>query len=177
MTRVGEGPFPTEQEGAAGDMLRQTGKPWAEVGVTTGRPRRCGWFDTVIGRYSVRINGLDCLAITKLDVLDEFDEIQICVAYKDKVDGTIHKELPSIGAMFKRMEPVYKTFKGWKTPTYKITKFEDLPVEAKRYLDFIAEELDCPVAIVSVGPTRDKTIIIEDPIHGPKRILTHAVPQ
>jgi len=75
------------------------------------------------------------------------------------------------------MEPVYKTFKGWKTPTYKITKFEDLPVEAKRYLDFIAEELDCPVAIVSVGPTRDKTIIIEDPIHGPKRILTHAVPQ
>jgi adenylosuccinate synthase len=177
MTRVGEGPFPTEQDGEVGEMLRQTGKAWAEVGVTTGRPRRCGWFDTVIGRYSVRINGLDCLAITKLDVLDEFDEIQICVAYKDKKDGTIHKELPSFGAMFKRMEPVYKTFPGWKKPTHGIKNFQDLPMEAQRYLDFIADELDCPVAIVSVGPTRDKTVVIEDPIHGPKRVLTTAVPQ
>jgi adenylosuccinate synthase len=177
MTRVGEGPFPTEQDGEEGEMLRQTGKPWAEVGVTTGRPRRCGWFDTVIGRYAVRVNGLDCLAITKLDVMDEFDEIKICVAYKDKKDGSIHKELPSIGSQFKRMEPVYKVFPGWKKPTYKITSFDELPVEAKRYLDFIAEELDCPVAIVSVGPTRDKTVVIEDPIHGPKRVLSKAVTQ
>ncbi len=175
MTRVGEGPFPTEQDGEIGEMLRQTGKAWAEVGVTTGRPRRCGWFDCVVGRYSVRINGLDCLAITKLDVLDEFDEIQICVAYRDKTDGSIHKELPSIGSQFKRMEPIYKTFPGWKKPTYKLKSIKDLPVEAQRYLDFIAEELDCPVAIVSVGPTRDKTMIIEDPIHGPKRVLSKSV--
>jgi adenylosuccinate synthase len=175
MTRVGEGPFPTEQDGDVGEMLRQTGKAWAEVGVTTGRPRRCGWFDCVVGRYSVRINGLDCLAITKLDVLDEFDEIQICVAYRDKKDGSIHKELPSIGSQFKRMEPIYKTFPGWKKPTYKIKNFKELPLEAQRYLDFIAEELDCPIAIISVGPTRDKTVVIEDPIHGPKRVLSKAV--
>lgn len=177
MTRVGEGPFPTEQSGEIGDMMRQTGKPWAEVGVTTGRPRRCGWFDTVIGRYSVRINGLDCLAITKLDVLDEFDEIQVCVGYTDKRDGSTHKEMSSIGSNLKHMEPIYKTFPGWKKPTYKITNFKELPAEAQRYLDFIADELDCPVAIVSVGPTRDKTIVIEDPIHGPKRVLTKAVQQ
>jgi adenylosuccinate synthase len=111
MTRVGEGPFPTEQDGEEGEMLRQTGKPWAEVGVTTGRPktlrlvRHCHW-----SLRSARVNGLDCLAITKLDVMDEFDEIKICVAYKDKKDGSIHKELPSIGSQFKRMEPVYKSF-------------------------------------------------------------------
>jgi adenylosuccinate synthase len=83
--------------------------------------------------------------------------------------------LNSIGSTFKRMEPIYKTFPGWKKPTHKITNYKELPVEAQRYLDFIADELDCPVAIVSVGPTRDKTVVIEDPIHGPKRVLTKAV--
>ncbi|MCC7530946.1 MAG: adenylosuccinate synthase [Candidatus Melainabacteria bacterium] len=174
MTRVGEGPFPTEQDGEVGDMLRQIGKAWAEVGVTTGRPRRCGWFDAVLGRYSVRINGLDCLAITKLDVLDEFDEIKVCNAYKDRVTGETFDELPSIGSSFKNMEPIYETFKGWKKSTSDCRGYKDLPVEARKYLDFLADELDVSIAIVSVGPQRDQTIVIEDPIHGPKRVLTRS---
>lgn len=173
MTRVGEGPFPTEQEGEMGEKLRQTGTAWAEVGVTTGRPRRCGWFDTVLGRYSVRINGLDCLAVTKLDVLDEFDQIKICIAYRDRETGLTHRELPGIGSAFQRMEPIYETFPGWKKPTSGCRSFKDLPAEAQKYLDFLASELDVPVAIVSVGPKRDQTIVIEDPIHGPKRVLSH----
>lgn len=176
MTRVGEGPFPTEQQGEIGEKLRQTGKAWAEVGVTTGRPRRCGWFDTVLGRYSVRINGLDCLAITKLDVLDEFDEIKVCVAYKDRETGEVYKDLPSIGSQFQRMEAVYESFPGWNKPTYKCRSFKELPKEAQNYLDFLAEALDAPIAIVSVGPTRDKTVVIEDPIHGPKRVLSRTTP-
>ena len=173
LTRVGEGPFPTEQEGVVGDRMRQVGKAWAEVGVTTGRPRRCGWFDTVLGRYSVRINGLDCLAITKLDVLDEFDEIKVCIAYRDSKDGTIYKDLPSMAGVFGRVEPIYETLAGWKQPTHECLSFSQLPENAQRYLDFIAGELDVPVAIVSVGPKRDQTIVIEDPIHGPKRVLSH----
>jgi adenylosuccinate synthase len=176
MTRVGEGPFPSEQTGETGEKLRQTGKAWAEVGVTTGRPRRCGWFDTVLGRYSVRINGLDCLAITKLDVLDEFDEIKVCVAYKDRKTNQIHKDLPSMAGSFQRMEPIYESFPGWQKPTSGCRSYNDLPAGAQRYLDFIAEQLDVPVAVVSVGQEREQTIIIEDPIHGPKRVLTRAVP-
>lgn len=174
MTRVGEGPFPTEQSGAIGDKLRQVGKAWAEVGVTTGRPRRCGWFDAVLGKYSVRINGLDCLAITKLDVLDEFDEIKVCVGYKDSKSGEQYQDLPSIAStIFSRMQPIYETFPGWQKPTSQCRSFKDLPAEAQRYLRFLEEHLDVPVALVSVGQTRDQTIIIEDPIHGPKRVLTH----
>jgi adenylosuccinate synthase len=173
LTRVGEGPFPTEQVGAVGDQLRQIGKAWAEVGVTTGRPRRCGWFDTVLGRYSVRINGLDCVAVTKLDVLDEFEEIKVCIAYRDSKDGTIYKDLPSMAGVFQRMEPIYETLPGWKKPTNACLNFSQLPENAQRYLDFIARELDVPVAVVSVGPKRDQTIVIEDPIHGPKRVLSH----
>lgn len=175
MTRVGEGPFPTEQHGEIGEKLRQTGTAWAEVGVTTGRPRRCGWFDAVLGRYSVRINGLDCLAITKLDVLDEFDEINVCVQYRDRQTNEIYTELPSIGSSFQRMEPVYKTFPGWKKSTSNCRSYQELPQGAQRYLGFLQEELEVPVAIVSVGPQRNQTIIIEDPIHGPKRVLTRAV--
>lgn len=172
MTRVGEGPFPTEQFGQIGDKLRQVGKAWAEVGVTTGRPRRCGWLDCVLGRYAVRINGLDCLAITKLDVLDEFDELKVCIAYKDPKTGEVYNELPSIAGSFQRMEPVYATFAGWNRSTSECRSYEDLPVAAQRYLNFIQEQLGVPVAIVSVGQKRDQTIVIEDPIHGPKRVLT-----
>jgi adenylosuccinate synthase len=172
LTRVGEGPFPTEQFGETGDALRQIGKAWAEVGVTTGRPRRCGWFDTVLGRYAARINGLDCLAITKLDVLDEFDEIKVCVAYKDSKTGKTYDDLPSIAGSFQRMEPIYKTFPGWKKPTNECRSYAELPKLAQDYLDFISNQLEVPVAIVSVGPMRDQTVIVEDPIHGPKRVLT-----
>lgn len=175
MTRVGEGTFPTEQFGAVGENLRQTGKAWAEVGVTTGRPRRCGWFDCVLGRYSVRINGLDCLAITKLDVLDEFDTIKVCVAYKDKTTNKIYEDLPSIGSQFQQMEPVYENFTGWKQSTANVTSFKDLPENARKYLNFLSQKLEIPIVIVSVGPNRDQTIVIEDPIHGPKRVLTKAL--
>lgn len=175
MTRVGEGPFPTEQTGEIGEKLRQTGTAWAEVGVTTGRPRRCGWFDCVLGRYAVRVNGLDCLAITKLDVLDEFDEIKVCVAYKDADTQKVYDELPSIGSSFQRMEPVYESFKGWKASTTSCRSSRELPKEAQGYLNFLAEHLNCPIALVSVGPKRDQTIVIEDPIHGPKRVLSRAV--
>lgn len=169
MTRVGEGPFPTEDIGPIGEKLRQTG---AEVGVTTGRPRRCGWFDCVLGRYAVRINGLDCLAITKLDVLDDFDQIKVCVAYRDPVTKEVHEELPSIGNSLLRMEAIYENFPGWKTNTSQCRSSKELPKEAQAYLDFLAKHLDVPIAIVSVGPKRDQTIVIEDPIHGPKRILS-----
>jgi adenylosuccinate synthase len=175
MTRVGEGPFPTEQGGEIGEKLRQVGKAWAEVGVTTGRPRRCGWFDAVLGRYSVRINGLDCLAVTKLDVLDEFDEIKLCVAYRDKKTGETFTDLPSIaGSIFSRMEPVYETFPGWNKSTSDCRNYKDLPAGALRYLGRISELLEVPLALVSVGQKRDQTIIVEDPIHGPKRVLSRS---
>jgi len=176
MTRVGEGPFPTEQFEVIGDKLRQVGKAWAEVGVTTGRPRRVGWFDVVLGRYSVRINGLDCLAITKLDVLDEFDQIKVCVAYQDSETGKTLTDIPSLSGSFARMKPVYETFAGWRTPTSACRSYRELPAAAQQYLNFIADRLECPVAIVSVGPARDQTVIIEDPIHGPKRVLTTSSP-
>lgn len=173
MTRVGEGPFPTEQFGDILSQMMQVGTAWAEVGVTTGRARRCGWFDAVLGRYSVRINGLDCLAITKLDVLDEFEEIKVCVGYRDPKNNETYRDLPSIaGSVFGRMEAVYETFPGWRSSTTNCRSFSDLPQGAQRYLNFIQDELDVPVALVSVGQNRDQTIIIEDPIHGPKRVLT-----
>lgn len=169
MTRVGEGPFPTELLGELGNKIREVG---VEFGTTTGRPRRCGWFDAVLGRYAVRINGLDCLAITKLDVLDDLDEIEVCVEYKGRTSGKTYRNLPSIGANFADMDPVYKKLPGWKTSTVECRSVKDLPDAAKNYLDFLENELDVPVAIVSVGPNRDNTVIIEDPIHGPKRVLT-----
>ncbi len=170
-TRVGEGPFPTEQLGEVGESLRQTGTAWAEVGTTTGRPRRCGWFDCVLGRYAVRVNGLDCLAITKLDVLDQFDQIKVCVAYRDPSNGKTYKELPSIGSAFQHLEPVYENLPGWGQSTRKCRQAKELPAKAKSYLEFLSQQLDVPIALVSVGPERDDTIIIEDPIHGPKRVL------
>ncbi len=168
-TRVGEGPFPTELHEEMGQQLGSRG---AEFGTTTGRQRRCGWFDAVIGRYAVRINGLDCLAITKLDVLDEMDEINVCVAYE--VDGGSCHDLPTSATKFGRCKPVYKTLPGWKTSTEDCRKLEDLPKEALDYLKFLAELMDVPIAIVSLGASRDQTIIVEDPIHGPKRALLHA---
>ncbi|MEW5858506.1 MAG: adenylosuccinate synthase [Cyanobacteriota bacterium] len=168
-TRVGEGPFPTEQNGSVGEMLCDRG---AEFGTTTGRKRRCGWFDAVIGRYAVRINGLDCLAITKLDVLDELEEINVCVAYE--IDGDRTEDFPTNSRQFSRCQPIYKTLSGWKQSTADCRTLEDLPQQALDYLKFLAELMDVPIAIVSLGASRDQTIIVEDPIHGPKRALLHA---
>lgn len=167
-TRVGEGPFPTELGDSMGDLLCDRG---AEFGTTTGRKRRCGWFDGVIGRYAVRINGLDCLAITKLDVLDELDEIKVCVAYD--LDGDRCIDLPTNARQFARCRPIYQTLPGWKQSTADCRTLEDLPSRALDYLKFLAELMEVPIAIVSLGASRDQTIIVEDPIHGPKRALLY----
>ena len=168
-TRVGEGPFPTELEDINGEMLGERG---AEFGTTTGRKRRCGWFDSVIGRYAVRINGMDCMAITKLDVLDEFDEIQVCVAYE--INGEQTTDFPNSARDFAKCRPVYKTLPGWKQNTAECRSLADLPVAALNYLKFLADLMEVPISIVSLGPSRDQTIIVEDPIHGPKRGLLSA---
>ncbi len=168
-TRVGEGPFPTELDGEVGKLLCDRG---AEFGTTTGRRRRCGWFDAVIGRYAVRINGLDCLAITKLDVLDTLEEIKVCVAYE--IDGETCDHFPSNASHFANCKPIYKTLPGWQQPTTECRSLEDLPQQALDYLKFLAELMEVPIAIISLGASRDQTIIVEDPIHGPKRALLDA---
>ena len=168
-TRVGEGPFPTEMVDGVGAILGERG---AEFGTTTGRKRRCGWFDAVIGRYAVRINGLDCLAITKLDVLDELEEIKVCVAYE--IDGKRCEDFPKSSRIFARCQPIYETLPGWKQSTENCRNLEDLPEKALNYLKFLAELMAVPIAIVSLGASRDQTIIVEDPIHGPKRALLSA---
>jgi adenylosuccinate synthase len=167
-TRVGEGPFPTELHGELGELLCDRG---AEFGTTTGRKRRCGWFDAVIGRYAVRINGMDCMALTKLDVLDELEEIQVCVAYE--IDGQRSEHFPTSSRQFARCRPIYKSLPGWKVSTTECRTLEDLPQQALDYLKFLAELMEVPIAIVSLGASRDQTIIVEDPIHGPKRALLH----
>ena len=165
-TRVGEGPFPTELKGEINDQLCERG---GEFGTTTGRRRRCGWFDGVIGKYAVEVNGLDCLAITKLDVLDELEEIKVCMAYE--LDGNKIDHFPSSAEDFARCKPIFKTLPGWKYSTAECRKLQDLPSAAMDYLRFLAELMEVPIAIVSLGASRDQTIVVEDPIHGPKRAL------
>ncbi len=153
-TRVGQGPFPTELPADRMAYLRQAGE---EFGATTGRPRRCGWFDLVIASYAVRINGLDSLAITKLDVLDSLAEINIAVAYRL---GT--KRITNFPADLKTLSqcvPEYITLPGWQTATRDIKRYEDLPPQAQQYLETIASFLEIPVRIISVGPERDQTIV------------------
>ncbi len=165
-TRVGEGPFPTELQGSINDQLCDRG---GEFGTTTGRRRRCGWFDGIIGKYAVQVNGLDCLAITKLDVLDELDEIQVCIAYE--LDGKKIDYFPTNSDDLKRCKPIFKKLQGWQCSTADCRKLSDLPDGAMNYLRFLAELMEVPIAIVSLGANRDQTIVIEDPIHGPKRAL------
>ena len=151
-TRVGSGPFPTELNDATGELLRKTG---AEFGATTGRPRRCGWLDLPALKFSIMINGVSSMIMTKPDVLSVFDEIKVCVAYK--VDGEETTEIPyNVKA---KVEPVYKTFKGWKQDIGKIRKFEDLPDELKTYIAFIEKETGVSFGIISVGPDRSETIV------------------
>ncbi|MEB3308147.1 MAG: adenylosuccinate synthase [Cyanobacteriota bacterium] len=168
-TRVGEGPFPTELEGSLNDHLCDRG---GEFGTTTGRRRRCGWFDGVIGRYAVEVNGLDCLAITKLDVLDELEQIQVCVAYE--LHGQRIEHFPSSAEDFANCQPIYEFLPGWQRSTSGCRTLEDLPEKAMLYLRFLAELMEVPIAIVSLGADRDQTILVEDPIHGPKRALLSA---
>ena len=142
-TRVGEGPFPTEIDNEIGKILCDRG---AEFGTTTGRRRRCGWFDAVIGRYAVRVNGMDCLAITKLDVLDTLDEIKVCVAYN--LEGETCHHFPSNANQFASCKPIYKTLPGWQRSTADCRTLKDLPKEALDYLKFLAELMEVPIAIV-----------------------------
>jgi adenylosuccinate synthase len=155
-TRVGEGPLPTELDGEMGERLRETGQ---EYGASTGRPRRCGWFDAVAVRYAVRVNGLDALAITKLDVLDELDELQICTGYRR--DGEVITEMPGDTAQLAACEPVYESMPGWSAPTKGVTRFDDLPAEARAYIARLEAITGVPAAIVSTGSERDHTIVRE----------------
>lgn len=160
ITRVGEGPFVTELLNETGEKIRTIG---GEFGTTTGRPRRCGWFDAVLSRYCVLVGGLTEMAITKLDVFDTFDELKVCVAYKDTRDGKIYKDYPTNIYMHKYLEPVYETYKGWKTDISKAKTMDELPTNAKAYLKKLEELVGIPIKIVSVGPDREQTIILENP--------------
>jgi adenylosuccinate synthase len=153
-TRVGEGPLPTELSGALAERLRESGQ---EYGASTGRPRRCGWFDAVVVRYSARINGLDALALTKLDVLDGLPEVLLCTGYKTP-GGTI-SEFPADLRMLAAAEPVYETMPGWSSPTKGATRLEQLPAEARRYIERLEEVSGVPCAIVSTGSDRAETIV------------------
>lgn len=155
VTRVGEGPFVTELTDEIGSKIQTIGH---EFGVTTGRPRRCGWFDAVTMKYAVLVGGLTSIALTKIDVFDTFDEIKICTAYKDTRDGKIYKNYPTNVFIHKYLEPVYETHKGWETDISNIRKYEKLPENCKKYLERLEEILETPISIVSVGPDREQTI-------------------
>jgi adenylosuccinate synthase len=155
-TRVGEGPFPTELSNEIGKLLQERGK---EFGATTGRPRRCGWFDASIVRHAVRVNGLRSLALTKLDVLDGIDPLKICTAYRYR--GKLIKEFPTGREIFKDCKPVYIEVRGWKEKTKGIQKFNLLPQKAKRYLSKIESLVQAKISIVSMGRSREETIVID----------------
>jgi adenylosuccinate synthase len=158
-TRVGGGPFPTELKDEAGEYLQKRGN---EYGAVTGRPRRTGWFDSVVVRYSTVINGIDAFVLTKLDVLDEFDEIKICTGYRCR--GELIEDMPYGASLLAECEPVYETVQGWKTTTSAITRFADLPAKAKDYVRRIEGLVKAPVAMISTGPDRNETIIRQESV-------------
>jgi adenylosuccinate synthase len=157
-TRVGEGPFPTELTGEEGETMRNVG---AEYGATTGRPRRCGWFDAVITRRAIRINGVTGLAVMKLDVLDVFEKIYICVKYNIK--GRAHSQPPTLVEDYQNCVPVYEEMDGWRTPIRNVRRYEELPENAKKYLKRLEELLGVPIVVISTGPERESTIVLKNP--------------
>ncbi|TCD15425.1 adenylosuccinate synthase [Oricola cellulosilytica] len=157
-TRVGEGPFPTEQENEIGQFLGERGH---EFGTVTGRKRRCGWFDAVLVRQAVAINGITGIALTKLDVLDGLDEISVCVGYK--LDGETIDYFPASQGAQARVEPIYETIEGWKDTTAGARTWNDLPAQAVKYVRHIEELIGAPVALLSTSPERDDTILVTDP--------------
>ena len=159
-TRVGEGPFPTEMlEGEAelGQLIRERGR---EYGASTGRPRRCGWFDAFATRYAAEINGFSSVALTKLDVLDALDEIKVCVGYK--LDGRELESLPSVSQELRRVEPIYARLPGWKKSTLGTTEISALPAEARRYVEFLSAQIGVEIGLISTGPERSQTIVVGD---------------
>jgi adenylosuccinate synthase len=157
-TRVGSGPFPTELLDETGDMLREGG-PRPEYGSTTGRPRRCGWFDGVAARYTARINGLTGAALTRLDVLDPFQSIKVCTSYR--VGSAVTDTIPASGHSLARAEPIYEELPGWREDTSGAREFDDLPRAAQEYVRFIQDILDVPLCLISVGPERDQAISLK----------------
>jgi len=156
-TRVGEGPFPTELLDESGEWLRRQG---GEFGTTTGRPRRCGWYDAVVARYASRLNGFTDLVLTKLDVLTGLEKVPVCVAYD--VDGTRHAEMPMTQTDFHHARPVYEYLDGWSEDITQARTFSDLPKTAQRYVLTLEEMSDCRVSLIGVGRDRDATIVRHD---------------
>lgn len=161
-TRVGEGPFPTEMLDAEEDManlIRQRGN---EYGSVTKRPRRCGWFDAVATKYAAELNGFDSVALTKLDVLDALDEIKVCVGYE--IDGKRIDTFPAVSIDLAKIKPIYETLEGWKSETLGVTKIEDLPEKAQTYVKFLSDSIGVEIGLISTGPERDQTIILQDSV-------------
>ena len=152
-TRVGSGPFPTELNDAMGEFLRKRGN---EFGTSTGRPRRTGWFDAVVGRTAVELSGAEAVAITKLDCLDEVEEIPICVGYR--LDGMPVADLPALAEDIARLEPVYERHPGWKATTTGATRYEQLPGAAQRYVKALEAAIGATAVFISTGPRREETI-------------------
>jgi adenylosuccinate synthase len=157
-TRVGEGPFPSEQDNEIGQRLGEKGH---EFGTVTGRKRRCGWFDAVLVRQAIITGGITDIALTKLDVLDGFEEIKICVGYK--IDGEIVDYLPSMMDRQSEVEPIYESLPGWSETSYGARSWADLPANAVRYVRYIEELIGAPVTLLSTSPERDDTILMRDP--------------
>jgi adenylosuccinate synthase len=157
VTRVGGGPFPTEIHDAAGDVLRERGH---EYGAVTGRPRRCGWLDIPLLRYSNQVNGAEWLVVTKLDVLDGLAEIPVCIGYE--IDGKVTDEIPADVHGLEAIKPRYTTLKGWRQPTESITDFDKLPEEAREYLAFQERESGARIGMISTGPDRGQTIVVPE---------------
>ncbi len=161
-TRVGEGPFPTEMLDAEEDManlIRQRGN---EYGSVTKRPRRCGWFDAVATRYAAELNGFDSIALTKLDVLDELNEIKVCIGYE--IDGKRSVTFPAVSTNLRKIKPVYESLPGWRSETLGITNFADLPENARKYVEFLSDSVGVEIGLISTGPERDQTIILQDSV-------------
>ncbi len=158
VTRVGSGPFPTELDDEVGEELRKVGQ---EFGATTGRPRRTGWFDALVVRYAVRVNGLSGIALTKLDVLDGFETIRVCTGYT--YNGGFLDELPSNAEVFAACTPIYEELPGWQQDITGVRTFADLPENAQKYVRRLEELVGCPMALVSVGPRRDQTVVVRNP--------------
>jgi adenylosuccinate synthase len=154
ITRVGSGPFPSESLDEFGEMIRKAGN---EYGAVTGRPRRCGWFDVPLLRYTATVNGFDSLIMTKLDVLDEIEEIPVCIAYE--VDGEQTSEMPATYREMQAIKPVYRRLPGWKSSTRGFSKFDALPAKARRYLEFLEEQTGVEIGCISTGPERNETVI------------------
>jgi adenylosuccinate synthase len=160
-TRVGEGPFPTELSDAIGEKIGERGH---EFGTITGRKRRCGWFDSVLVRQVAKVSGIDGIALTKLDVLDGFETLRICVGYK--IGGKTFNRLPASAGSQGNIEPIYEEFEGWSQSTQGARSWADLPAQAVKYVRRVEELIECPVTLLSTSPERDDTILMKDPFLG-----------